>query len=193
MENDLNLSTLLFAQAGATNTEVCLQVACQRAKTLGLSEVVVASCSGETAYRILNYIDPGELNLIVVTHVTGFRNANEQEMKDSIRLDLEDKGCRVLTCAHAFGGVGRGLRSKLNTYQVDEVMAYTLRMFGQGVKVCVEISLMSADAGMVRTDQKILAIGGTVSGADTSMVITPANSHNCLELKIHEIICKPGL
>ncbi|MCF8039963.1 MAG: hypothetical protein K9K79_11675 [Desulfohalobiaceae bacterium] len=69
----------------------------------------------------------------------------------------------------------------------------TERMFGQGVKVGVELSLMAADAGLVRTDQAAAVIGGTGSGADSGLVVTPANSHRCLELKVHEIIAKPRL
>ena len=193
MSDQIELSTLLFTKPGPANTEACLKAASQRAGHLGIRDVVIASWSGGTVYKALEVFDPSRFNLIAVTHVTGFKKPDEQRMDDSVRRDLEQKGCRVLTCAHAFGGVGRGVRSKLNTYQVDEIMAFTLRMFGQGVKVGVEISLMAADAGMVRTDREIAAIGGTGSGADTAVITTPANSHTCLDLKVHEIICKPRL
>lgn len=193
MNDQINLSTLLFSKPGPANTEACLKAAAARARELGITDVVIASWSGGSVTKALEVLDPKGVNLVVVTHVTGFRKPDQQQMEDSVRRDLEQKGCRVLTCAHAFGGVGRGVRNKLNTYQVDEVMAFTLRMFGQGVKVGVEISLMAADAGVVRTDREIVAVGGTGSGADTAIVTTPANSHACLDLKVHEIICKPRL
>ena len=71
-------------------------------------------------------------------------------------------------------------------------MAYTLRILGQGVKVGVEISMMAADHGFVRTDEDIMAIGGTGKGADTAIVVRPANSHACLDVKIREITAKPN-
>jgi hypothetical protein len=65
-------------------------------------------------------------------------------------------------------------------------------MFGQGTKVAIEIALMAADAGLIRTDEDVIAIGGTKDGADTALVIRPATSAHCLDLKIREIICKPA-
>ncbi|MCF8010427.1 MAG: hypothetical protein K9L17_01765 [Clostridiales bacterium] len=39
-------------------------------------------------------------------------------------------------------------------------MVQTLRMLGQGIKVCVEISGMALDAGLISFDKEIAAIGG---------------------------------
>jgi hypothetical protein len=50
---------------------------------------------------------------------------------------------------------------------------------------------MAADAGLVRTDEDVISIGGTSEGADTAMVLRPANSSNVFDLKIREIIAKP--
>ena len=90
-----------------------------------------------------------------------------------------------------FGGVGRGIRKKLSTYQVDEIIAYTLRLFGNGTKVGVELALMAADAGLIRTDQDVITVAGTAKGADTALVLRPANSSDFLSLFVKEIICKP--
>jgi hypothetical protein len=97
----------------------------------------------------------------------------------------------VLTAAHAFGGFGRAVRSKLGTYQVDEIVAYTLRVFGQGTKVALEVALMAADAGAVAVGQPIISVGGTGEGADTAVVLVAANTHSFFDLKVREIICKP--
>jgi hypothetical protein len=106
------------------------------------------------------------------------------------RAELESRGVKVLTCQHAFGGVGRGVRNKLDTYQVGEIMAYTLRAFGQGVKVAIEIALMAADAGLARTDEDVVTAGGTGSGIDSALVLKPANSARFFDIKVREIICK---
>jgi hypothetical protein len=66
-----------------------------------------------------------------------------------------------------------------------------LRVFGQGTKVVCEIALMAADAGLVRTDEDVVVIGGTGRGADTVVVLRPVNSTDFFDLKVKEILCKP--
>jgi hypothetical protein len=62
---------------------------------------------------------------------------------------------------------------------------------GEGTKVCVEITLMAADAGLIPVDKDIVAIAGTGEGADTALRILPANATRFFDLKIREIIAKP--
>lgn len=191
MSQSFESRCLHFIRPGPKNTEALLQHAAQRAGELGLKKVVIATCSGRTAEKALEYFDPKVYRLIAVSHVTGFRKPDEQELSSEARQRLEQAGVAVITAAHAFGGVPRGLRNRLGTYQVDEIMAFTLRMLGQGVKVGVEIAMMAADSGLVRTDEDVLTIGGTATGADTAMVVRPNYSAQCLEVKIREIVAKP--
>ena len=65
-------------------------------------------------------------------------------------------------------------------------------MFGHGTKVAIELGLMAADAGLARTDEDVISLGGTVNGVDTALVIQPAYSADYLKLKIREVICKPA-
>lgn len=166
-------------------------MAVQRARERGIDDILVASCTGKAGLEALKALDNDGTKLIVVTHVTGFVKPDHQEMSDKVRKKLEQGGARVLTAQHAFGGVGRAVRKKLGTYQIDEIMAYTLRIFGQGVKVAVEIALMAADAGLVRTDRDVVSVGGTESGVDAALIIRPANSAGFFDLKVREIIGKP--
>lgn len=191
MAGYITTATLYFKKPGPGNTEDCLAAAARRAGELGLKKVIIASYSGDTAFKALNHFHIQDAHLLVVTQVMGFQRPDEQVMPESVLQELKAKGFQTIRAAHAFGGVGRGLRNKLGTYQVDEIMAFTLRMFGQGVKVGVEMALMCADAGLVRTDEDVITISGTAKGADTAMVVKPSNSHTCLELKIREIITKP--
>ena len=50
---------------------------------------------------------------------------------------------------------------------------------------------MAADAVLERTDEDIIAITGTVSGADTAIVVCPVNSQDFFDLQVKEILCKP--
>jgi len=181
--------TAYFDGAGEANTDRTLALARKRAEELGVRSIVVASTRGDTGVRAAQQF--AGFNLVVVTHVTGFGDPDVQELTPQNRMALESLGARVLTGTHAFGGVGRAVRRKLATYELDEIMAYTLRMFGQGVKVAVEIAAMAADAGLVRCNEEVIAIAGTGSGADTAAVIVPAHVHNIFDLRVVEIVCRP--
>lgn len=179
-----------FKKPGPQNTRAVMEIVSGRAEELGINSFLVATCSGRTAFEALEVLGPGE-KIIAVTHVTGFREPNHQELSQDTRRELESKGVRVLTCQHAFGGVGRAVRNKLSTYQTDEIIAFTLRTFGEGTKVAIELALMAADAGLIRTDEDVISIGGTGKGADTALVLQPANSFRFFDLKVKGIICKP--
>lgn len=180
-----------LSSPGPAYTRAVLEAAAKRAAERQIGLALVATCSGNTAL-LAREIFPPEVRIIAVTHVAGFAAPNTQELTEENRRALTEKGIPIFTGQHAFGGVGRAVRNKLNTYQVDEIMAYTLRTFGQGTKVAIEIALMAADAGLVRTDQDVIAIGGTAEGCDTALVLQPTNSYRFFDLKVREVICKPS-
>jgi len=181
-----------FHKPGGGNTKGVLEAVSKRAKELSIGKVLIATVSGRTAFEALKVLDK-DINIIAVTHVTGYAKPDIQELDEKDRGELESHGVKVLTCQHAFGGVGRGVRNKLDTYQVDEIMAHTLRVFGQGVKVAIEVTLMAADAGLVRTDEDVISVGGTAQGVDSALVLKPANSSRFFDLKVREVICKPAV
>jgi len=183
-------NTTIFASSGPENTDRTLELAVARAQQLGISTMVVASSSGETGRMAAER--KRDLDLLVVSHSTGFNAPDTQEMAPENRAAIETAGGRVLTCQHAFGGVGRAVRRKLDTYQLEEIIAYTLRIFGQGLKVVAEMALMAADAGYLRTDTPVMIVAGTGKGADTAAVVLPTNAQSFFDLKIVEIVCRPA-
>ena len=183
------IQSVYFTESGSANTEKTLEIAKKRAEQLGIKTIVVASTSGETGVKAVKLLS--NCKVVVVTHATGFPAPDAQELTPENRARILGKGGLILTATHAFGGVGRAVRRRFNTYQVDDIMAQTLRVFGQGAKVACEIVLMAADAGLIRTDEEVISIGGTGSGADTALVIKPAHTHDFFELKVREVLCKP--
>lgn len=180
-----------FDREGKENTEKTLEIAKARADELGIKTILVATTTGETGARAAEFFRG--YNLVVVTHSTGLREPNEQELEEENRATIERAGAKILTCQHAFGGVGRAVRKKFGTYELEEIIAHTLRIFGKGMKVACEIALMAADAGLVRTDEEVIAITGTERGADTAVVLVPANAQAFFDMRILEILCKPRL
>jgi len=63
-------------------------------------------------------------------------------------------------------------------------------MLGQGIKVCVEIVAMAADAGLIPFDD-VIAVAGTDRGADTVAIIRANSSNNFFKIKVREILAKP--
>ena len=178
-----------FDKPGMENTDETFLIAGQRAEELGIKTVLVASTRGETAVKAINALKG--LKVIAVTHLAGFREPNTQEFTEENRKKFESKGGIVLTTTHTFSGISRAVREKFNTYLIGDIVASTLRIFGEGMKVVVEIAMMAADGGLVRTDEDIISIAGTGRSADTAVVLTPIISHKFFDLRVKEILCKP--
>jgi hypothetical protein len=85
----------------------------------------------------------------------------------------------------------RAFRDKYGGIDTQEIIADTLRRLSQGVKVGVECVMMAADAGVIPVDEDVVAVGGTSRGADTAMVVRPANSRRFFDLKVREMLCMP--
>jgi hypothetical protein len=183
-------SILYFSETGEANTEQTLQEAKTRAEELGIKNIVVASTRGHTGVAAVNTF-PG-YNVVVVPHVTGFREPGVQEVSADMQQQITASGGRLVIASHAFLGVERAIQSKFDTVYPAGIIAQTLRMFGAGMKVAVEIVAMAADAGAIPIDSDVIAIAGSHSGADTAVVIHPANSHRLFDMQIKEIIVKPG-
>jgi len=189
--SEITVRGIYFDRQGKENTEKTLEIAKARADELGIKTILVATTTGETGARAAELFQG--YNLVVVTHFTGFREPNKQQLREENRAAIEGAGAKILTCQHAFGGVGRAVSEKLGAYGLGEIIAYTLRIFGQGMKVACEIALMAADAGLVRTDKEVIAIAGTGRGADTAVVLVPANAQTFFDMRILEVLCKPRL
>ncbi len=182
--------TTYFPEPGPANTTQTLDLAAERARALGIDTLLIATTSGASGVEAVRRLSG--FNLVVVSHSTGFAAPDTQELSEENRRAIEASGARLLTCQHAFGGVGRAVRKKLGTYELEEIVAYTLRVFGQGMKVAIETSLMAADAGLARTDRPVVSLAGTNSGLDTAVVLRPANAQTFFDLKVLQVICMPS-
>lgn len=188
-KKDLLVPCLYFKKTGKENTPRTLEMAAKRGGELGIKNIVVATTSGETGLLATEFFS-GK-NLVIVTHSTGFVKPGYQEFQAKFRKKIKEAGAKILTSQHAFGGVGRAVRKKLGTYELEEIVAYTLRIFGEGIKVAVEIAIMAADAGLIPTSEPCICVGGTSRGADTAIVLRPSNAQTFFDLRIMEILAKP--
>ena len=179
---------MYFKEQGIQNTKETLELAIKIAKERGIKHIVLATTEGGTPDALQN---TEGLNIIIVTHAYGFKENGVNSLSEEKRQKYIDKGYKVLSATHTLSGVERAIATKFGGLYPAEIIANTLRLFGQGTKVWVEIAAMAADGGYIPAFEPIIAIGGTSRGADTALIIRTAYSHNILDTKVDEIICKP--
>lgn len=168
-----------------------LKKAVNRATELGIKHLVVASNTGKIALELYKEAKSAQLHIVCVTHHVGFLGSGIDEMKKEMREKLAALNIDVYTSTHLMAGIDRAVRKQFGGLYPAEIVANTLRMFSQGVKVGVEIAVMSLDAGLIPYGEDVIAIGGTNRGADSAIVVRPAHSSEFFKTEIKEIIAKP--
>ncbi|MDH5754642.1 MAG: hypothetical protein OEY95_05520 [Candidatus Bathyarchaeota archaeon] len=181
--------TVYFKEAGKQNTDVLLKVVKEYVEKEDIKDIVVASTTGETGAKASKIFK--KYNVVIVTHCFGFRELGKTELQEEYKKEILANGAKIFTGTHALSSVERAIRKDFGTIQPLEIIANTLRLMGEGTKVCVEITLMAADAGLIPVDRDIIAIAGTGRGADTALRLRPANTARFFDLKIREVIAKP--
>ena len=179
---------IIFPNPGKENTAAAVAAAMVKAAELNCP-IVVASNTGASAEAVLEQGWCGRL--VVVRNCSTAANQGVNRMTSEVRKKLEGRGCTVIAAANALSGGERSLSTKFQVIDPMEVLSHTQRMFGQGVKVCVECATMAMDADELPFGQPVVALGGTAVGLDTAVVLTPSFSSSVLDTKIHEILCKP--
>ncbi len=179
-----------FAEAGKNNTDTLLELVKRYVEKEDIEDIVVASTTGETGAKASKILK--DHNVVVVTHFCGFQEKGKPELHEEHKHEILKNKAKIFTGTHALSSAERAIRKDFGTLQPLELMANVLRLWGEGTKVCVEIALMAADAGLISTDKDIIAIAGTGKGADTALRILPANASRFFELRIKEVIAKPS-
>ena len=192
-----------FEEIKPENTNILLKLVKKKALEKGIKNIVVASTRGETGVKAVEAFKGSGLNIVVVTHQIGPQGP---ELLEENEKKIKALGGKIVTCTHAFGGVGSSLRAipprqpnqpmpqphwPAYVPPMGELIANVLRLFAQGMKVCFEITVMAADAGAIPIGENVIAIAGQGRGANTAIVIKSANTSNFFDLDVQEIIAKP--
>jgi hypothetical protein len=180
-----------FEKTGSENTEACLEIAKDAILNMGYKHIVIASTSGETGLLFVRGLKGVHVNIVVVTHSHGFKSLNTNEIPDHVRKEIETHGAKVFTGSMLTHSIETSFAAKFSGLYPTLIVANTLRRFGEGAKVCCEIVMMAADAGLIPEGEEVLAVAGTAKGADTVMVLKSAASKRFLELRVLEILAKP--
>ena len=179
-----------FEEMGIVNTDDTLRIAKRRAVETGLRTLLIASTFGHTIRKAFEVFDGGSYNYIVV-------GGKREEFPDEVYQSLLDAGHRtVFNSDYNFG--------------YPEITWEILRRFCEGMKVCVEMTLIATDLGILAVGQEVIAVAGTGrygfeegGGADTAIVVEAVESKDFFDFdvpalqskregrKIKEILCKP--
>jgi hypothetical protein len=173
-----------FENLGPENTDVTFRLVRERAHELKIRKVVIASTTGATAKKAMEYFKNDGMQLVVIPHQWDFHR--------DVNIFPQDLATKLRDTGHVVHfGTMLFHTSDLYESTTPVVMANLLRCFCQGFKVCFEIVLMATDAGHVKSGEKIIAIAGTGRGSDTALVMQAASSQHLKKLRVNEILCKP--
>jgi len=150
-------------------TEETFKLAKRRGDELGITHFVIASSTGFVAKKALDMLSNCAMVFV--------GEAREWYDKNFLK-ELESKKIRVVFSHEV-----------KYSYPTDVQVAF--RRMSEGAKVCPEIVMIATDEDLIPVGKEVIAIAGTGSGADTSMVIVSAKSKDFKEVRIRELICKP--
>lgn len=159
-----------------------------------IEHVVAASSRGYTGAQLaaLRKTHP-KLNLVAVKMATGVDAIHKVVFDEKHRKTMQANGITLIGGTHAItGGLDRALRDSLGGWSANNIVAETLYLFSQGMKVCVEVIAMAVDAGAVPKGAEVIAMAGTGRGADTAIVATASGSTRLFEMDIHRVLAMQG-
>jgi hypothetical protein len=180
---------ILHHGSGPEFTDVTVKAAVEACRERKIKNLVVASTTGTAARAAHEAVKGTDVRLVVVTHNTGFDEEGKQKFPAELRAELEAEGTRVLTGTMVFRSLGRAIRDKTGGDQ-ETLVASALRVLGEGTKVCAEIAMMAADAGLVPPGD-VVCVAGTGRGADTAAVVRAVPSNKFFDLKVRAHVAKP--
>ncbi len=182
---------IYFEKPGKENTEACLGVVKAALSEDGCRHLIVATTTGSSGLLFSEAFKGSGINVVVVTHSAGFKGPNTFEMPGETAEKIRTNGAKIYTGTILTHSIETSLSAKFSGIYPAMIIAQALRRFGEGPKVCCEIVMMAADAGLIPEQEEVIAVAGTGLGADTAMVIRSAASKRFLDLKVLEILAKP--
>ncbi len=166
---------------GAGNTDDVLKMVNERLKQGDIRHVVVATNTGATALRTAELIDVDNVSVCGIHHQSTQWGRHAKPDAEILRKAGER-------------GVAFTPDHPPVTYfrQIEGESADTLRKFGQGVKVAVEVVIMATQTHLVSPGEVVIGVGGTGRGADSAIVCVATTPDKMSQLFIKEVLAKPS-
>jgi hypothetical protein len=186
----MSRTVVYFNESGSENTDEILEIVHRRLQEGGIRSVVVASSGGETGLKFAKRM-AGETNLVIVSSHVGYSSPGVWDFDPNAMKEIEALGGKIVKQSHMLSGLERTFTQKFSGASHSEVLSEALRsLFGVGIKVAIECTVMAADSGAIPIE-KTIAVGGTEGGADCAIVVWPAHFNNFFDFRVLEILAKP--
>ena len=169
-----------FDRPGLENTDELMGVVRDRLAQGDVQHVAVATTTGQTGLRAAELIDNPNVQITAVPFQSYYWGQHGKP-DEKIVEQAEARGVRFIPDKPKL----------LYWHEVSGESADTLRKFGQGIKVALEVIVMAVQSGLIPAGAKTIGIGGSSKGADAAVVATAAGPDNLGTFFVHEILAKP--
>jgi len=165
---------LYFEEPGRQNTGDVVEAVAERCEATGIGVVVAASTYGYTALKLVERLK-GKARVVSIS---------EHNYDDSTRRRLTHLGVALVESCPTPVHDRRELRD-------------ALYLFGQGVKVAVEVAAIAAEKKLVEPYEDVIAVGGTSRGADAAIVVRATPIYDIYSedpdkrMEVREVIAMP--
>ena len=174
MAESISRKTSYFINRGKENTAEVAGIVAKRLEDGDISAIVVATTSGHAALTIVEAVPAGAC-------VYGVNFQNSSKLDGEIREKAEALGVTFMPDEP----VARYIKD------IEGHSPNSLRCFGQGMKVAVEVIMQAVAVGHIESGDRVIGIGGSSRGADVAIVAQAAGPDNLSGMWISEILAKP--
>src|SRR4030042_1719714 len=113
--------TTYFSEPGKQNTDALLKAVKEYASKEKITDVVVASTTGETGAKAAKLFK--DCNVVVVTHAFGFQEPGKTELMEEYRQEILASGAKLFTGTHALSREERAIRKDCEQIQTCTFMS----------------------------------------------------------------------
>ncbi len=179
------MSITYFEGPGPKNTKTVIRTVRKRLTKGDIRHVVVATESGKTALAVARELKDTDVKIACVAPYGGYREVLRKREPRRRWLHADKATSRRLNALgvavldHTPWIFGCTFDSALLGKQAPGAMVHRFlsRLFGFGIKTCIEIALIASDAGAIPVGSEAIAIAGTGwlgGGADAALVFRAA-------------------
>lgn len=187
-----------FPEYGEQNSGAVIDAVRRRLRDGDLSTVLVATSTGKTALAFAEALrTPPGLRIIAIGNPPG---SSFDRITPDNREQLNALGVTIVDYA-PYGCAALDSDTRKNMYGALDLLIVAADLWrmmgGQGLKVAMEIGLMVANVGVLPPGERVIAVGGTATGADTAIVMKTALSLDLFSPdpqrrpELLEFICTP--
>jgi len=194
-----------FEEPGPQNTEAIVAIVKERIIEGDIQSVVVASESGKTALAVAEALKDAGVSIVCVAPYGGYQHVLERTwppMKNAIRSKLDCLGVKILDQTPWIFGCTFDTAFLGDAAPATVIHKFLSRVFGFGMKTCIEVALIAVEAGVLEWGKDAVAVAGTGwlgGGADAAIVVRSSPVYegaflkNERGLEVREILAMPKI